>query len=151
MNGTNDTSISFQFNGSATESSIIDLLQGITYDNSNDDNPDSTDRQVLFTFTDVGVLNSGSNSTYIRVTPTNDNPVISAFTNTPTFVEDSTAFEIVDANVSVSDPDAPSDFNGGTLTVSVYKNTPGNFISEDVGHNSAISIGSVTALDQKSR
>ena len=60
VNGTNDTSISFQFNGSATESSIIDLLQGITYDNSNDDNPDSTDRQVSFTFTDVGVLNSGS-------------------------------------------------------------------------------------------
>ena len=84
------------------------------------------------------------------MTPTNDNPVISSFTNTPTFLEDSTAFEIVDANVSVSDPDAPSDFNGGTLTVSVYKNTPGNYISEDnLDYNTAISIGSVTALDQE--
>ncbi|MEC8277575.1 MAG: hypothetical protein VX026_07665, partial [Myxococcota bacterium] len=150
VNGTNDTTVTFTFNGSATESDIISLLQGIKYDNTNDDNPSSTEREISVVFTDVGGLPTNADSVYVKITPQNDDPVISNFSNTPTFTEDGTAFVTVDGAITVSDPDAPSSFDGGTLTISVYATTPANIIPEDqLDYNNTISIGTVTAVDNQ--
>lgn len=148
INTTSDNTVTFTFDASAEESDISDLLQGFTYDNTNDNDPVESDRQISIVFTDVGGLSTSTDDIYVKVIPVNDNPEISNWNNTPSFEEENAPQTpvVLDSNATISDPDSPTDFSGGVLTVTSYESSFSNTLSEDVlSYNTSLqSIGTVT-------
>jgi VCBS repeat-containing protein len=62
--------------------------------------------------------NSASEAVAITVTNVNEAPVLSQHNNTITYTENGTALAL-QPSVTVTDPDSPASFNGGSITVSL--------------------------------
>jgi hypothetical protein len=103
---------------------IDTLVNGITYQDTNTDNPTAGGR--VFTLTSIkdtgGTANSGVDTTAlavastVTVVPTNDAPVLAGAGNTDTYTEQASAI-LVDSGITLSDVDSPN-LTGATVTIS---------------------------------
>ncbi len=123
------------FNANATSAAVDEILQSVTYSNSNEDPP--TSAQINFTFNDMnsgtqgtGGALSDSGSVTVTITPINDIPVISNLDTDALAYDEGDGAQIIDqgGNAAVADVDS-ADFNTGLLTVSI---SAGGETAEDV-------------------
>ncbi len=110
------------FNANATQTRVDSLLQNIVYANSSESPPSNV--QLDWTFNDhntglqgTGGMRQTTGSTNVNITAVNDAPVVTMAGGTQTYTENSPPI-ILDATTLISDVDS-TDFDGGTLTVSI--------------------------------
>lgn len=110
------------FNTNATQARVTETLQSLTYSNSSDTPPASV--QLDWTFSDgnsgnaqgSGGAKTGTGSTTVSITATNDAPAFTGLNGAPT-VNEQTAVTL-DSDVTVADPElAGGNYNGAGLTI----------------------------------
>ncbi|WP_372897142.1 DUF4347 domain-containing protein, partial [Stieleria sp.] len=128
--GTAGADLVVTFNANATAVSADALIENITYQNTDTDNPTTSARTIRFTLNDGDGGTSANYDTTVNVAAQNDVPTISNLAgDTLNFTEGNSATVIEQGgNVTVSDVDS-ADFAAGSLTVSVVA---GGDASEDV-------------------
>ncbi|MBF0186443.1 MAG: efflux RND transporter periplasmic adaptor subunit [Magnetococcales bacterium] len=119
--GTDDLVVTFSEFSTAT--AVTALLKNITYQNSNTGDPSTNARTVDFVVTDGDGGTSATSSATVNITAVNDAPTISALSGDDLSYEAGDGAKVIDqgGNASVGDVDS-TDFNGGTLTVSISSN-----------------------------
>lgn len=134
------------FNSNATIARVQTLLQNISYEDIDIDNPTTGARNVRVSVNDGDGGTSSNADVAVTVQGVNDIPVIGSYHNdVGTFSEGSTAL-LIDAgtNGTVTDVDS-ANFDGGTLTVSI---TAGGDTSEDllsVSSSGTVSLSGTTS------
>lgn len=118
------------FTANATLLDASNILQNITYNNTNSVSPVENTRTVTFVYND-GSADSNPADVAITVVALNDVPAIANLgaADNFTFTEDDGATIIDSGDADLTDGDNPADINGTTLTVSVSNNLVG---AEDV-------------------
>ncbi len=112
------------FNANATSAAVTALVQNITYENANTDNPTAGARSVVFDITDGDGGATLTQNLTVNVAAINDTPLVDLDgTNdvgtgfAVTFTEDGSAVAVADVDAVVSDVDSIS-FQG--LSVSIF-------------------------------
>ena len=108
--GSNGTDLVITFDSTANSDSVADLIENITYENTDNDNPTVTPRTIDFTLSSSGGGGGGGSSTTtestsVDVSAVNDAPVAAG--NTVTTNED-TAYTFSAADFNFSDVDGDS-------------------------------------------
>ncbi|MBI1312828.1 hypothetical protein GC176_16180 [bacterium] len=113
----------------ANAASVTSLLQNITYENLNSDNPTVGDRTVLFSLADGDGGTAGVSAT-VSVAGINDSPQILELAGDLLSYDEGDGAVVIDQNIPAlfADVDSP-DLNTGTLTVSFVS---GGVNAEDV-------------------
>jgi len=110
--------------GSASKANYETAFESITYQNTNTDDPDNTDRTVTWVVND-GTSNSSGVTSTITVADVNDAPVVSDAGGTSSFSAGSSA-TVIDGSLTITDVD-DTNMEGATITIS-----SGYQASEDV-------------------
>ncbi len=124
--------ITVALTGTAAYTAYQTALQQIQFGTTGDptaDAPNTTARIIDVTVTDSTGTSPAAIST-ISITPVNDAPVLlsNGSPATVNYTENAVAIALL-ANGTVADPDHPSDFSGGSYTVSITANSaPGDQI-----------------------
>ena len=124
--------ITVTLTGTAAYTAYQTALQQIQFSTTGDptaDAPNTTARIIDVTVTDSTGTSPAAIST-ISITPVNDAPVLlsNGSPATVNYTENAVAIALL-ANGTVADPDHPSDFSGGSYTVSITANSaPGDQI-----------------------
>ena len=105
------------FNANATSVGVTMVMQNVTYENTNTDNPTIGTRSVDFTVTDGDGGTSFSNSANINFAAINDAPVITSGPGGGTHNEGAPG-SYFNNGLTITDADS-ADFDGGQLSVSV--------------------------------
>ena len=106
------------FNAAADATAVEAVLQNVTYENISD--APGTTRGFDVTVTDgVGSGGSATDNESLSITPVNDSPLITGLGGDSVGATNDGFVYSLDPGVvaRVADPDLPSDFNGGSLTV----------------------------------
>ncbi|MBK5913069.1 DUF4347 domain-containing protein [Rhodocyclus purpureus] len=110
--------------GSATKAQYQSALESVKYQNTNNDNPSTSDRTVTWVVND-GTANSASVTSTISVNAVNDAPTLTATAVKPTFTEGGTSSQSVQgaavavfSGVKVSTVESGQSIEGITFTVS---------------------------------
>ncbi|MBL4827584.1 MAG: hypothetical protein JKY66_07710, partial [Spongiibacteraceae bacterium] len=110
--------------GSATLAQYEAVLETVTYDNTNDDNPTGGNRTITWVVNDGEDNSTGTTST-VNVVPVNDPPTVTGAESTVTFTESDSPVTI-DSTLTVGDVD-DTNIESATITIS-----GGLVTSEDV-------------------
>ena len=144
--GNAGTALSITFGSNATSVSIDALIQNLTYAN-NSDTPTAS-RELRLNVIDAAgdeLASSGLGLT-LTVTAENDVPILTGFSTSASFYEDTvnSVPQLIDNIVNFTDADG--NFNGGTLTLT-------GLLSEDTVsvRNQGIGTGQIGCLVQKLR
>ncbi len=112
VGGTGVTPLTVTFNASATPTGVSALVNNITYENTNTDNPIEGTRSVVFDVTDGDGGMSGTQNVLINVTGVNDQAIADldgadgiGFDFATSFTEGLGAVNITDSDATVSDVD----------------------------------------------
>ncbi len=105
-------------NANTTPTSALadEVLQAVTYSNSNNNPP--ANATIQYTFNDGSASDTGTVT--VSITAATDAPVITALDTAVTFAENTinTTPQQLDSNATVANPDVTG-FNGGSMTVSI--------------------------------
>jgi len=121
-----DLVITFNSTTYSTPTAAAELINAITYENTNTDNPDTTARTIDFVLTDGDGGTSNTSTATINVTAVNDAP-INTLQSAAESVDEDTALTFSSGNsnlISISDVDIAGDaqvtlgVGNGTLTLS---------------------------------
>ncbi|MFO0425041.1 MAG: FG-GAP-like repeat-containing protein [Planctomyces sp.] len=112
--GIGATPLRISFNSAAGLTAVQAVIRNLTYQYSGD-NPGPEPKTVSITLSDGDGGTSNQPSKSIRVTPTNDAPVINGFDTPVTYTIGSLPVPL-DTNATITDPDSMN-FSGGRLTV----------------------------------
>ena len=113
--GSTGSDLVITLNANADETSVSALVQQISYENTDTDNPTTGDRTVRFVLTDGDGGTSANYDTTVSVAGVNDAPVIDLNGPDDGGVNFSTTFNEDDAPVSVTSPQATlTDVDGST-------------------------------------
>ena len=117
-------------NASADATATSALVQNITYENTDTDNPTVGSRTVRYVLTDGDGGTSATYDTTVTFTPVNDVPTITNLGGDTLAYSEGDGAVVIDqsTNAAVSDVDS-ADFDTGTLTISF---TAGSDAAEDV-------------------
>ena len=128
--GTGGADLVITFNSNADATSTAALIQNITYENTDTDNPTTGSRTVRYVLTDGDGGTSANYDTTVAFTADNDVPVITNLGGDTLAYTEGDGAQVIDqsTNAAVSDVDS-SDFDTGTLTVAF---TAGSDSAEDV-------------------
>ncbi len=121
-----ELTIRIDFDDDASTAAVVDLLRAIQYENTNSDNPDTTNRSIEFSLLEFGV---GTETATVTVNgiAVNDEPSITAFGGGEIDVLEGDTI-VLDADAILdSDPDQPADYDGGRLMALVSS----GILSED--------------------
>ena len=105
--------------GTATLSQWQAALRAVKYSNSSDA-PTTTARTVAFAVNDGSLTSSAVTST-VNINAVNDTPMLGGAFSTLAYTEAQTA-QVIDAAITLTDPDSPANFNGGYLQAGVTVN-----------------------------
>ena len=111
----NSTNGTLTLTGSATLAQYESVLESVTYDNTNDDNPNTTDRVITWTVND-GDANSAATTSTIDIIPVNDPPTVTDAGATVTYTE-SDAPLTIDSTLTVGDVD-DTNIESATVVIS---------------------------------
>ena len=101
--------------GSASKANYETALESITYQNTNTDDPNNTNRVVSWVINDGGASSSAVTST-ITIGDTNDAPVLSDASATLAYTEGDSA-TVIDASLTIADVD-DTNIASSTITIS---------------------------------
>ena len=101
--------------GSASKANYETAFESITYQNTNTDDPDNTDRTVTWVVND-GSSNSAGVTSTITVADANDAPVVSDAGATLAYTEGDSA-TVIDGTLTITDVD-DTNMEGATITIS---------------------------------
>ena len=101
--------------GSASKANYETAFESITYQNTNTDDPDNTDRTVTWVVND-GTSNSSGVTSTITVADANDAPVVSDAGATLAYTEGDSA-TVIDGTLTITDVD-DTNMEGATITIS---------------------------------
>jgi Ca2+-binding RTX toxin-like protein/glucose/arabinose dehydrogenase len=113
-----------RFTNGATPDLVTKLVQALTYANSNLDSPTAGTRTITYTLTDGwGTANGGQNTSTttstVTVNQVNDAPALTSPTvGTISYAENATPTGLMQG-VTLSDPDLPANFAGGSVSLTV--------------------------------
>ena len=110
--------------GSASKANYETAFESITYQNTNTDDPNNTNRTITWVVSD-GIANSSGATSTITVADVNDAPVVSDAGGTLSFAAGSSA-TVIDGSLTITDVD-DTNIEGATITIS-----SGYQASEDV-------------------
>ncbi|HEX3071201.1 MAG TPA: Ig-like domain repeat protein, partial [Thermoanaerobaculia bacterium] len=117
--GSGATALTIALNSSANVVSTQALARNITFSNSGD--APGTSRAIRFVLNDGDGGSSSAQILNLGITSTNDAPSLSLGNPSPSYVENGAPIVIAPA-ATVTDPDQPSDFSGGTVTADFSEN-----------------------------
>ncbi len=150
--GTGVTDLVITLESAADATAVSALLQNITYENTDTDNPTTGNRTVRYVLTDGDGGTSANYDTTVAVTAVNDAPVIgapgsalSATEQTP-LVIDGTGFTVSDADEAGVGATATMTVGEGTLTVSVGDS--GVTIDSGNGTGTVVLSGTIAQIDR---
>ena len=128
--GSSGTDLVITFNANADATATQALIQNITYENTDTDNPTTGNRNVRYVLTDGDSGTSANYDTTVNFSAVNDIPVITNLGGDTLNYSEGDGAVVIDqsTNAAVSDVDS-ADFDTGTLTVSF---TAGSDSAEDV-------------------
>ena len=110
--------------GSASKANYETAFESITYQNTNTDDPDNTNRTITWVVSD-GTANSSGVTSTITIADANDAPVVSDAGATLAYTEGDSA-TVIDGTLTITDVD-DTNMEGATITIS-----SGYQASEDV-------------------
>ena len=128
--GSGGTNLVITLNSNANATATQALIQNITYENTDTDNPTTGNRTVRYVLTDGDGGTSADYDTTVNFSAVNDVPVIANLGGDTLNYSEGDGAVVIDqsTNAVVSDVDS-ADFDTGTLTVSF---TAGSDSAEDV-------------------
>ena len=92
-----------EITGTGTKAEYQEVLRTVTYDNTNDDDPSTSARTIIWQLFD-GANYSSAGTTTVNITATNDIPTIGGVGNTAAFTEGTAV--VIDNNLTVGDVDS---------------------------------------------
>ena len=92
-----------EITGTGTKAEYQEVLRTVTYDNTNDDDPSTSARTIIWQLFD-GANYSSAGTTTVNITATNDIPTIGSVGNTAAFTEGTAV--VIDNNLTVGDVDS---------------------------------------------
>ena len=101
--------------GSASKANYETAFESITYQNTNTDDPDNTNRTITWVVSD-GTANSSGVTSTITVADVNDAPVVSDAGGTLSFAAGSSA-TVIDGSLTITDVD-DTNMESATITIS---------------------------------
>jgi len=112
-------------NANANQARIATLLQSLTYENLDTDNPTVGDRMVRITISDGDTGTAPAADVTVTVNRVNDAPEIADLAADNAIVIAGGPSNAIDVggNALVSDPDGPADFDGGFITFDITAGT----------------------------
>ena len=101
--------------GSASKANYETAFESITYQNTNTDDPDNTNRTITWVVSD-GTANSSGVTSTITIADANDAPVVSDAGATLAYTEGDSA-TVIDGTLTITDVD-DTNMEGATITIS---------------------------------
>ncbi|MEQ8473164.1 MAG: DUF4347 domain-containing protein, partial [Marinoscillum sp.] len=127
VSGTGVITITLNGGGEMAEAALETLLDGITYDHTNDDDPQDGDRVLTISVSD-GDDPSADNTVTINVDPVNDEPTASYTTSTPTFTQGTSPVSLF-SDTDINTIETPQDLTG--FVIQVVNVSDGGSVGQD--------------------